>query len=249
MSFLAKQTTGKMRTGAVILAFLICLQGLAQTTEKLRYNLKYSFIKGGEAVIQIQDTNYSGIPAKHYYLRGQTVGITDAFYKIDDVYETILNPKTMRPLLHIRNIKERKYRYYNKTHFFDNDSIFSSRNGGEKVPAKMLDILSVFGYLRQNSLLESLKVGDTFTLPVYHGNKYFMMKTKFLGTDKIKSKLGEKECYVISPWIDEGKLLKSSDGLKFYITKDEDKIPLVLELDLNVGSVRAELDSYKKISK
>lgn len=225
-----------------ITAGILSLQ--AQPVEKLEYHLKYSFIKGGEAFILISDTTFNGKPAQHYYLRGKTVGIADALYNVDDVYETILNPKTIRPYLHIRNIKERKYRYYNETLFFDNDSIFSQRSGGKVVPHNMLDILSMFGYLRQNKLLESLNVGDTFTLPVYHANKYFMLETKFLGIEKVKTKIGDKECYVISPWIDEGKLLKRSDGLKFYITKDEKKLPVILELDLNVGAVRAELISY-----
>lgn len=233
----------------LIFLFIIASLSLqAQPIEKFEYYLKYSFIKGGEAFILVSDTTYNGNPALHYYLRGQTVGIADALYNVDDIYETILDPKTVRPYLHIRNIKERKYRYYNETQFFDNDSIFSQRSGGKIVPHNMLDILSMYAYLRQNDLLDSLKVGDTFTLPVYHANKYFMLETKFLGIEKIKTKIGEKECYVISPWIDEGKLLKRSDGLKFYITKDENKIPVVLELDLNVGSVRAELVSYFKVN-
>ena len=220
----------------------------SQPTEKLKYNLRYSFIRGGEAVILISDTIYNGEKAQYYYLRGQTVGITEALYNVDDIYETILDPKTVQPYKHIRNVKERKYRYYNETFFFpENDSIYSEKSGGMKVPSNILDILSVFAYLRQSELLESLKVGDTFTLPVYHAKKYFMLESKFLGFEKIKTKFGEKECYVISPWIDEGKLLKRSDGLKFYISKDEDKLPLILELDLNVGSVRAELVSYKKM--
>ncbi|MFV0376115.1 MAG: DUF3108 domain-containing protein [Mangrovibacterium sp.] len=236
-----------MRT--LFLMLLILLAGFAQgqSVEVLEYSLKYSFLKGGEARITISDTTFSGKQAKHYHLRGQTVGFAEALYNIDDVYETILDPRSMQPIKHIRNIKERKYRYYNETLFYPaNDSVVSLRSGGRKVPHNMLDILTVYGYLRQNKLLENLKIGDQFTLPVYHADKYFMMTTVFLGIEKIKSKLGEKECYVISPRVDQGKVLKSSDGLKFYITKDADKIPVVLELDLTVGAVRAELTSYQK---
>ncbi|WP_372774061.1 DUF3108 domain-containing protein [Mangrovibacterium sp.] len=236
-----------MRFSLTIFFCLTLFSATAQPVERLKYSLKYSFIKGGEAVILISDTIWSGQPAKHYFLRGQTIGVADALYNIDDIYETILSHNSIRPYLHIRNIKERKYRFYNETRFFyDNDSIFSERSGGRKVPHNMLDILSVFGYLRQNNLLESLKVGDKFTLPVYHADKYFMMTTVFLGTERVKSKLGEIECFVISPRVEEGKLLKTSSSLKFYITKDVNKVPLILELDLNVGAVRAELISYQK---
>lgn len=228
---------------------ILLVSGVArsQSVEQLEYSLKYSFIKGGEATVTISDTTFGGKPAKHYLLQGRTVGFADALYSISDVYETFLDPQTMKPQKHIRNIRERKYRYYNETLFFpENDSIFSKRSGGRKVPANMLDILTVYGYLRQSKLLDNLKVGDRFTLPVYHADKYFMMTSVFLGVEKVRSKLGEKECYVLSPFLDEGKVLKTSDGLKFYITKDEDKIPVVLELDLKVGAVRAELSNYKK---
>lgn len=237
--------------GTRLLILLILLSGFAQaqSVEILEYSLKYSFLKGGEARITISDTTFAGKQAKHYHLRGRTVGFAEALYNIDDVYETILDPYKMQPIKHVRNIKERKYRYYNETLFFPaNDSIVSQRSGGRKVPHNMLDILTVYGYLRQNKLLETMKVGDQFTIPVYHADKYFMMTSVFLGTEKIKSKLGEKECYVISPRLDEGKVLKTSDGLKFYITKDADKIPVVLELDLTVGAVRAELSGYRKTS-
>lgn len=238
-----------MRTRIFILSMLLTGLATAQSVEVLEYSLKYSFLKGGEARITITDTTFSGKAAKHYHLRGRTVGFAEALYNIDDVYETILDSRKMQPIKHIRNIKERKYRYYNETLFYpDSDSIVSQRSGGRKVPHNMLDILTVYGYLRQNKLLENLKVGDQFTLPVYHADKYFMMTSVYLGTEKIKSKLGDRECYVISPRLDEGKVLKSSDGLKFYITKDADKIPVVLELDLAVGAVRAELSGYKKTS-
>jgi len=236
-----------MRT--TFLLFLLLITGTAgsQSVETIRYNLKYSFLKGGEASVIISDSAYDGKAAKHYRLQGKTVGFAEALYNIDDVYETYLDPKRMTPLLHIRNIKERKYRYYNETRFFAaNDSIFSQRSGGRKVPHNMLDILTMYGYLRQNTLLETLKVGDQFTLPIFHADKYFMLTTVYLGDQKVKTKLGEKECYVISPRVDEGKLLKNSDGLKFYITKDKDKIPVILELDLTVGAVRAEISSYSK---
>lgn len=236
-----------MKTRLLLIFILFTGVANAQSIEQLEYNLKYSFIKGGEAKIIISDTTWNGKPAKHYYMQGKTVGFAEALYNIDDVYETILEPSGMQPIKHIRNIKERKYRYYNETFFYPaNDSIVSKRSGGRKVPHNMLDILTVYGYLRQGKLLENLKVGDQFTLPVYHADKYFMMTSVYLGTEKIKSKLGNKECYVISPFLDEGKVLKTKDGLKFYITKDADKIPVVLELDLTVGAVRAELTGYSK---
>ncbi|MGV8092023.1 MAG: DUF3108 domain-containing protein [Mangrovibacterium sp.] len=88
--------------------------------------------------------------------------------------------------------------------------------------------------------------GEEFTIPVYHVDEHFLMTVKYLGTEEIKSKIGTKVCHVISPRVEKGKLLKRSDGLKFYITKDQDRIPLLLEFDMVIGALKCELDSYKK---
>ncbi|MEN6456509.1 MAG: DUF3108 domain-containing protein [Prolixibacteraceae bacterium] len=226
---------------------LIFFSAAAQPVEKLKYDLRYSVFKGGEAKLTATNTTYEGMPAIHYHLEGNTTGVTDRLFSVHDIYESWVNPETTLPYKFIRNVKERNYRYYNETRFFqENDSLSSTRSGGKKVPHNMADILTAFFYLRQHNYLDKLDKGEEFTIPVYHADEYFMMTVKYLGTEKIKSKMGTKECHVISPRVDKGKLLKRSDGLKFYITKDEDRIPLLLEFDMVIGSLKCELDSYKK---
>lgn len=230
-----------------IVFMLIVFSATAQPVEKLKYNLRYSFFKGGEAILKATNTTYENKPAIHYYLEGNTTGITDRLFSVHDIYESFVNPETSLPYKFIRNVKERNYRYYNETLFFhDNDSLFSQRSGGKKVPPDMVDFLSAFFYLRQHHYLDKLDMGEEFTIPVFHADEYFMMTVKYLGTEKIKSKIGTRECHVISPRVDKGKLLKRSDGLKFYITKDQDRIPLLLEFDMVIGALKCELDSYKK---
>lgn len=236
------------RTGLLV-AFVVLrsFSGAAQPLEKLKYDLRYSIFKGGEATLKATSATYENKPAIHYHLEGKTTGVTDRLFSVHDIYESFVNPETSLPYLFIRNVKERNYRYYNETRFFhDNDSLFSQRSGGKKVPADMVDFLSAFFYLRQHHYLDKLDHGEEFTIPVYHADEYFMMTVKYLGTERIKSKMGVKECHVISPRVATGKLLKRSDGLKFYITKDEERIPLLLEFDMVIGALKCELDSYKK---
>ncbi len=237
-----------MKKLLLILFFFSFLKVDAQPTEKLEYQLRYGFIKGGKALLQASDTVFAKKRAIHYHLEGKTVGLTDKLFRVHDIYESIVDPETYLPYMAIRNIKEQKYHYYNKTYFYnDNDSIFSQRTGGMKVPHNMVDILTVFFYMRQNNLLNKLDIGEEFTIPVYHGHEYFIMTAKYLGTETIKSDIGEKVCHVISPQVSKGKLLKRSDGLKFYITKDKNHIPLLLEFDMHIGALKCELVSYEKM--
>lgn len=233
-----------------LLTFLLVLltsSTFAQPKEKLKYQLRYSFIKGGTATLLTTDTIYNGLNAVHYYLEGNTTGLADKLFSVHDIYESIVDPETYLPYMAIRNVREKKYQYYNEAYFFnDNDSLYSQRSGGMKVPHNLVDILTSFFYLRHNNFLDKLDVGEEFTIPVFHSDEYFIMTASFQGTEKIKSEMGEKECYVICPTVSKGKLLKRSDGLKFYITKDEDRIPLLLEFDMNIGALKCELISYEK---
>jgi hypothetical protein len=219
-------------------------QAFAQK-ESIEFNLKFSFIKGGEADLIISDTIFNGKKSKHYFLKGKTTGLANTLFKVNDVYETIADAETTLPLKAIRNIKEKKYRWYNETLFYhDIDSLNSQRSGWREMPENTVDIISVFFYFINHHLFEEIEVGHTVTLPTFHADKINDITVRYLGEEKIKTDLGETDCFVLAPVVDKGKLLNRSDGLKFFISK-ENKMPVLLEFDMKVGALKAVLKSYK----
>lgn len=233
----------------ILVAFSLLIISLAQAQpkEELKYSMRYSFFKGGEATLSIEDTLYNGHKAEHFLLDGNTVGLANVLFEVHDIYESIVDPETYLPYKAIRNIQEGNYHWYNECIFFhDKDSLYSKKSGGHHVPGNTVDFVTAFFYMRNSYLLDKMKRGQEFSIPVYHADQFFMMRVQYLGKERIKSKLGRKVCHVIRPRIDKGKVLNSSDGLKFYITNDEDRIPLLLEFDLKVGALKCELNSYKK---
>ena len=216
-----------------------------KTRERLVFDLKFGIIKGGEAVMTIKDTTFNGNKAIEIHLKGRTTGMTDRIFKVDDIYESTIDAQTYLPYRASRNIKERKYRYFNEAFFFqDNDSLFSQRTGGIKVPHKLSDLLSVFFYFIKSNLMEEINEGKMVVIPTLHGHEVQNIKIKFLGKDTIETKMGMVECYALSPEVEKGKVLKRSDGLKFYFATDE-KIPVRLDFETKVGTLRAILVSYR----
>lgn len=227
------------------LSLLFLLTRTFASKEEIKFNLKFGIIKGGEAVMVISDTVFNGQKAIHYYFEAQTTGLTDKLFGVNDVYETTVDAETRLPLKSIRNIKEGKYRWYNETLFFhDIDSLNSQKTGWREMPENMVDIISVFFYFINKHLFEEIEVGHTVTLPTFHADKIDDVTVKYLGETEIKTDLGKIECFVLAPLVDKGKLLKRSDGLKFFISKDT-KMPVLLEFDMKVGALRAILKSYK----
>lgn len=213
--------------------------------ESLFFYLKFGIIKGGEAQFIISDTTFNGEKAVHYYMEGRTTGLTDKLFGVNDVYETTVDAETRLPLKAIRNIKEKRYRWYNETLFYhDIDSINSQRSGWKKVPANLLDIVSVFFYFINKHIIEDIKTSEKITFPTFHADKISDVSVKYIGKEYVKTDLGEINCYVLAPQVDKGKLLNRADGLKFFISKEK-KVPVLLEFDMRVGVLRAVLKSYK----
>lgn len=239
-----------MRHFLIILFLTTYATTFAQPNEELKYYMRYSFFRGGEATLSVEDTTYNNKPAIHLHLDGNTVGVANMLFEVHDVYESIVNPETFLPYKAIRNIKEGNYRWYNEALFYhDKDSLYSKKSGPKKVAPNTIDFVTAFFFMRNTEYLDQFDGGEEFTIPVYHADEFFMMHVKYLGKTRVKSRLGKKECHIIQPRIDKGKVLNSNEGLKFYITNDEARIPLLLEFDLKVGALKCELYSYKKNGK
>ena len=236
-----------MKHTLVIIFILSSLLANSQPIEEMEYFIRFGFIRGGKAIMKTSDSVYNGQPVKHLYMEGKTVGLPNTLFPVHDIYESFVNPDSYLPYKAVRNIKEQNYRYYNEAFFFnDNDSLYSQKSGGRNVEPNTVDILTVFFYLRQNKLLDQLGKGEEFEMPVFHADETFMMTVKYLGKETITSGFGEVECHVVSPRVKKGRVLKRSDGLKFYISNDANKIPLLLEFDMKVGALKCVLKSYKK---
>ncbi len=234
-----------IKTVIIFLSVFLLTQTISAKEKRVRFHLKFGFLKGGKAEMVITDTTFNGKPAIKYYFNGQTTGLSNVLYGVDDTYSTIVDAETNLPVKAIRDIKENNYRWNNETYFYhDRDSLNSKRTGWRKMPKNMVDIISSFFYFVAENNMDEMKVNEIKTLTSFHADKIDTIAIKYLGNQIIKTRLGEINSYVLLPSVDKGKLLMSSDGLKFFISK-ELNIPVMIEFDLKVGALRAVLTSYK----
>lgn len=218
----------------------------AQPIEEMEYILRFGFIKGGKATLMAQSEKLNKKQTIHYRMKGRTTGLVDKIYEVNDVYESWVDPLTYLPMKSVRNVKEQKFRFYDEV-IYDhvNDSIFSLKKGRMKVPDNLNDLVSVFFYIRQNQYFDDMLAGKKVEIPIFHGDGLFLMYLEHLGTQTIDTKIGRKLCYVVSPKVPKGKLFKGSDGLRIYITKDANHLPIYAEFDMMLGALKCELNSYK----
>lgn len=229
---------------AIFFIFLLFSQTVWAKNEKMHFHVKYGFIKGGEVDMYIKDTVFNGGPAIYYQIAGRTTGVTNAIYGVREVYETIVDAKTLLPLKAVRDVKEGNYTRYNETLFYhDVDSLESLRKGRREMPHGLVDIISGFFYFVNKNPFNDIQSGDAVPYSVYHADKILDISIKFLREEVIKTDIGKTNCYVLSPQFSAGKMFSRSDAIKVYISKEE-KVPVYLELETVFGSLKAKMKSY-----
>jgi len=70
-------------------------------------------------------------------------------------------------------------------------------------------------------------------------------KLRFLGREVIKTKFGKVATLKFRPYVMAGRVFKEKESLTFWVSDDANRIPLKIEANLAVGSLDADLDSYK----
>jgi hypothetical protein len=187
---------------ALFFVILLFAQSIWAKEERIKFHVKFGFLKGGEVEMVVNDTIFNGKPAIQYLIDGRTTGITNAIYGVHDIYETTVDAQSYLPLKAIRNIKEGNYRRYNETFFYhDIDSLYSLRKGGREMPHNLVDIISGFFFFINNNPFTHLQAGDAVNYSVYHADEIMPVSIKFLREEVIKTGIGDINCLVLAPII------------------------------------------------
>jgi hypothetical protein len=70
-------------------------------------------------------------------------------------------------------------------------------------------------------------------------------KLKYLGKEDIKTKFGVTSALIFRPLVQSGRVFKEEESLTVWITDDESRIPVRIKASLAVGSIKADIESFK----
>lgn len=222
--------------------------------EYLKYSLSYGWITAGYATFSVNDSVLNGINTEHIEMKGKSAGILEALYKIRDTYTTFIDPEINQPVKSIRDIREGKYRYYNEVTFDystvveDSITIYSKKSGEHRVPHIIQDILSSLYYCRRFEFNDDLQTGEIIDVGTYFGDELYPLKMKYMGIETIKTKNGKIESYLFHPITEVGRAFETEDDMKLWISRDKNRIPALIKMNLKVGSFVVELIEYKNLT-
>lgn len=213
--------------------------------EKLVYIVHFGWLNAGSATFFLKDSVSNGENTYYAKAKASTIGIADKLFEVRDIYESFFRHNDGLPLMAIRNISEGSYRYYNEvTYHHSENKVKSQKSGEHEVPEGILDMLSAFYYFRKTIGNEVNNIGDEIIIDTFFGDEIFPMKMRYVGDEKIKTRLGKFNSMKFSPVVEPGRIFESEDDVTMWLSIDKNHIPLQVRIDLKVGSVKCDLTEY-----
>ena len=222
--------------------------------EWLKFRIHYGILNASYATLHLTNDSIGDIPVYHVVGKGKTTGFASIFFKVDDTYESYFSRKDGRPYRFIRKINEGGYTRDAEINFDYRDRVahYHDKKKQERmrfdIGNSIHDLISAFYFLRNTYEVEDLVVGESLDLDVlFDDDGIFRFRLKYLGKEVLKTKFGNVECLKFRPYVQSGRVFKEEESLSLWVSNDRNKIPIRIQADLMVGSIKADLDGYNSL--
>ncbi len=232
-----------------------------QAGEKLDYDLhfnwKFVWLKVGSATMQTTLSTYEGEPVFKTSLITRGNSKLDNVFMMRDTLLSLCSKKDLAPVYFRKGAREGKRYYVDElwyTYPRGNCHLKMHRitdEGEHKWQEKeyascIYDMMSIFLRAR-NFDASKMKKGDIVPLPISDAKKLSNSWMEYRGKENFKVS-GTKEkfrCIVFSFYEHEDG--KTHELVRFYVTDDQNHIPVRLDMFLSFGSAKAFLRSYEGV--
>lgn len=223
--------------------------------EKLEFDINYGFINAGTATLEV-DAGTSNINGRDCYLMKVNVNSSPSFdfiYKFNESYKSYLDKEGIFPWLTEQEKTEGKDYKYVKDEFLQENQkvIITERNANNeekkkevKIDLYTLDDIGAFYYARTLDVTGK-QPGEVIILPYLSKDEVKELKIKFIGKENVETSAGEFRCNMVQPMLKESALASKVDDITVWLTDDDNKIPVKIQMKIIIGSVKVELKSFQ----
>ena len=225
-----------------------------QENERIEYEVYYNWgfiwLNAGYVDFKVKPGSYIGRSVYHFDAWGSSHKSYDWIFKVRDRYQSYLDRETLRPLWFLRENYEGGFEVNNR-YIFDqyNNKVYSYTQNSDRPFKKdtvsntscTFDIHSVVYYCR-NLDFSHMAPGDSVPLSSIIDNEVFDLYIRYLGKENITTKEGKGyRCIKFSALLVEGTIFKGGEDLFVWVTDDLNRIPVLVDAKILIGSVKAYL--------
>lgn len=221
--------------------------------ESLKFKLGWGIFSVAKATLQTKPSVYEGKGALEITLSARTNSFADTFYKVRNTSTSWVADDLSRSFEYAASQNEGD-RTRDTRALFDPDELtaryINNVNGENRAPVRIIpgtfDPLSIVFFARTLDF----DVGDDLVVPTSNGKEFFFTVIHVKEKVTRRFRYGKREAYVLEPDIKDlgGVFKRSPNGnIRFFISADEEKLPLRLESEVAVGKFWAELVEVEEL--
>lgn len=224
--------------------------------ERIEYRVHYGFINAGEAVLKIDESIHSinDRPCYKIDIFGRTKGFFDMVTSVRDNWGTYLDTSAVVSQMFYQSIKEGKYLKKEVIEFDHRRNVALVNRLDKKdstlikkdiidIPPNIQDVVSGYYYMRTFDY-DTMTADQIFSVTGFFDDTTYQVNVKFLGREKLKTKIGEFDAFLISPIMPENSFFRGKNPIKAWISDDKFRIPLKVKAELLIGSLEIDIRDY-----
>ncbi len=262
---------GKLRIKVVlILFFFLSINNISaqckpqlwsfQAGEELNYDIVYNWgfiwVDAGKVEFKAKKEILEGREVFHFSGTGISLPKHDWFFKVRDYFDSWADVSDLKPIKHVRNTSEGKYKADEKYKFDHlNQKIYSEVWNSDKarkldtlkLPSCVFDVMTAVYYARTFDL-ENYKENQKIPLSMIIDNDIYNLYGRYLGKEMIKTRDKKNiNCLKFSIKLIEGTMFQGGEDLQVWISDDSNHVPILIEAKVLVGSVKAYFKDSKNL--
>jgi hypothetical protein len=218
-----------------------------KSDELLKYRIHYGFVNA--AVVKMSVSKPIKINNQEAYnlkIEGSTVKSFSWLFNVRDKFESWVDAKSFTPLRYAKTVREDDYFNQDVAIYNYKDKWLKNKEGKIDITDKTMDIAAAIYYLR-NWDYNNKKVGDKFPLDIYLDNKIHNLSVTYAGEETLKTDVGKIKCIKLKPQLVVDRVFKDEDAMTVWVTNDKNHIPVRIQTDIHVGSLKVDLMEYQNL--
>lgn len=220
--------------------------------ELLKYKVHYGIINAADGEIETSGDLHrvNNRPCYKVSVSGRTTGSFDFFLRIRDTWRSYIDTAAILPQKSVRDIAESKYRKKETMDFDHATNTVTVEDHKDKkkqtfqTPDNVQDLVSGIFFIRTLDY-SNRKLGEQIKVKGFLDGELFDLTVTYRGRETVECKAGTFRCIKLLPRMPENKLFKGEDAIALYLSDDENKIPVLVQAEMFVGSVKLDLYDYR----
>jgi len=217
----------------------------------VQYNCGPVWANAGSVSFRTQFKNYLGKPAYLLTVYGTSLKSYDWMFKVRDLFQAYVDTTTLSSYY----FEKRTYEggmWSHDTYLYDHGRhrVFTTIEN-KKTPLRRdtlhytscsYDIVSAVYYAR-NIEFSKYKIGDKIPISIIIDNKIYNLYVRYLGKENLTLRNKQTyRCLKFSAKLVEGTIFKGDEDLTGWITDDDNRIAILVEAKILIGSVKASFN-------